>query len=46
VVVYKPSKLARILHPRSARSDAAGRQDAQAQAMQKSARQTEQKSKA
>jgi hypothetical protein len=45
VQAYKPSKLARLLHPLSSRSDVAGRQDRQARAMQESARRTESESK-
>ena len=45
VQAYKPSKLAKLLHPRSSRSDVAGRQDRQALAMQAQARRTESETK-
>jgi hypothetical protein len=45
VQAYKPSKLARLLHPLSSRSDVAGRQDRQARAMQENARRRESASK-
>ncbi|OSS53881.1 hypothetical protein B5807_00370 [Epicoccum nigrum] len=45
VVKYKPRKLNRLLHPRSSKSDHAGRQDPEANKMRQNARNTEDASK-
>ncbi|XPS73653.1 hypothetical protein M3J09_005794 [Ascochyta lentis] len=45
VVKYKPSKINKLLHPRSSRSEHAGRQDHEAKMMRQNARETEDASK-
>lgn len=45
IMEYKPSKLSKILHPRSSKSEHAGRRDHKAKMMRQNARETEHASK-